>query len=196
MEILKRKVKALSLKRLEEGSIGFMTVEEDRVWFNVLGDPEVLKEIVKNVVAKGNTVEFEFNNGVVGNLKLIEAAPEKEGFEMTTFEDLLTVAHEIFDQGFEIKTEMISVDYEKSQALFKAWVIIPQMEVEIKGGKSIFVARRVFMGHGDAQGITNDKIKLHFIRMAETRAIVRALRWATNNAAVAVEETEEAPHPQ
>jgi len=36
-------------------------------------------------------------------------------------------------------------------------------------------------------------IKPHFMRMAETRAIARALRWATNNAKVAVEETEEKP---
>ena len=35
-------------------------------------------------------------------------------------------------------------------------------------------------------------VEKHWVRMAETRAIVRALRWATNNAAVAVEETEEA----
>ena len=34
-------------------------------------------------------------------------------------------------------------------------------------------------------------IKPHFIRMAETRAIARALRWATNNAKVAEEETTE-----
>ncbi len=190
MEILKRKVKALSLKRLESGQIGFLTTApgEDNVWYNISGETEALKEMIKNVVTKGNTVEFEFNNGVVGSLKLIEKAPEGEGFEMTNFEDLLTAAHKDFDKKFDIETEMLSVDYEKKQALFRA-------KVSIYHGDGI-LETRIFTGHGDAEGITNDKIKLHFIRMAETRAIVRALRWATNNAKVAVEETEEAPHPQ
>jgi hypothetical protein len=33
-------------------------------------------------------------------------------------------------------------------------------------------------------------IRPHYIRMAETRAICRALRWATNNATAAKEECE------
>lgn len=202
MEKIKDKVKCLSLSRLEEGSIGFMRAEKEGVWYNVLGEPEVLKELIKNVVAKGNIIEFEFNNGVVGDLKLIEKAPEKEGFDMTNFEDLLTSAHEKFKGKLNIETEMLSVDYEKKQALFKATVtifedIFERVKVgeveteELKGSSKL-----VFTGHGDAQGIDNKNIQPHFIRMAETRAIVRALRWATNNAAVAVEETEEAPDPK
>ena len=70
------------------------------------------------------------------------------------------------------------MDYEKSQAIFSACVSI-EREGRIE----------LFTGHGDACGITNDTIKPHFIRMAETRAIVRALRFATNNAKVAEEET-------
>ena len=185
MENRKRIIKALSLKRIEEGSIGFLTTaaNEEGTWYNVAGEPEVLKELVKNVIAKGNTIEFEFNNGVVGCLKLIEKAPEKEGNwhdDMTNFEDLLNAAHDKFKEiGFDIRTEMISMDYEKKQAVFKA---------EVTVGKGVIT--NVFTGHGDSEGIGSEMIKPHFIRMAETRAIARALRWATNNAAVAKEETE------
>ena len=52
---------------------------------------------------------------------------------------------------------------------------------------------QVFEAHGDAtvDNIGTDYVKPHFIRRAETRAIARGLRLLTNNAKVAVEETEE-----
>ena len=176
-------IKALSLKRIEEGSIGFMTTEEDGKWFNVTGETEALQEMVKNVIAKGNKIEFEINNGVVGSLKLIEKAPEKEknwADDMTNFEDLLDRAHEMFPNRLNIKTEMLSVDYEKKRAIFNASVSIEHAEED----KNAEGCKRtsVFTGHGDSEGISSEMIKPHFIRMAETRAIVRALRWYTNNA--------------
>ncbi len=92
--------------------------------------------------------------------------------DIVTFEKLLTNAHEL-KAPFSIKTEMLTIDLEKKYALFKARVIVD--------GKS--VCERVYEGHGDAtsENVTGEKIKIHFIRMAETRAIVRALRWYTNN---------------
>jgi len=92
--------------------------------------------------------------------------------EMVTFEDLLTKAHDL-KAPFSIKTEMLAVDLEKKYALFKAIVDVTGKE----GFKSSFT------GHGDAtmENVTGEFIKPHFIRMAETRAIVRALRWYTNN---------------
>ncbi len=93
--------------------------------------------------------------------------------EMVTFEDLLTKAHSLSD-GFSIKTEMLAIDLEKKYALFKATVIV---------GITKKFLERVFEGHGDAtsDNVKGEHIKPHFIRMAETRAIVRALRWYTNN---------------
>lgn len=92
--------------------------------------------------------------------------------DMVTFEDLLTKAHDL-KTPFSIKTEMLAVDLEKKYALFKAEVIV----------KADGVQEKIFQGHGDAteQNVTGEFIKPHFIRMAETRAIVRALRWYTNN---------------
>ena len=192
MEKIERKVKALSLGRIEEGSIGFLTTDpdEDGLWRNIAGETEVLKTMAKDVLAKGNRIQFEYNNGVVGSITLIEKAKKEEGNwadDMTNFEDLLNAAHKKFKDRMNIKTELISMDYESKQALFSACVSLEDWE---KNEDNMLERRiRVFTGHGDAEGITNDKIQPHFIRMAETRAIARALRFATNNAKVAVEET-------
>jgi len=75
------------------------------------------------------------------------------------------------------------MDYTEKQAVFRAEVSIEYDNDKIE----------IFSAHGDAEGIGSEMIKPHFMRMAETRAIARALRWATNNAKVAVEETEEKP---
>jgi len=183
MEKLTRNVKAVSLGRIEDGSIGFLTTQkgEEKLWYNVAGEKEILEELVKNVISKGNTIEFEYNNNVVGSLKLIEKAKEEKkswADDMTNFEDLLSDMHNKFKGSFSIKTELISVDYEKSQAIFSAAV-----SVEYENRTTVFT------GHGDAEGIKSENIKPHFIRMAETRAVARALRFATNNAKVSKEET-------
>lgn len=184
MEKLTRRIKALSLKRIEEGQIGFMTTQEDK-WYNLMGEPVALQELVKNVVSKGNTIEFEYNNGVVGTVTLVQKAPAEESGswadDMTRFEDLLNDAHE---KGLlSVSTEVIAIDVEKKYALFKAKVRIVDMETGIT---------KECEAHGDAtdSNIKGEMIKPHFIRMAETRAVARALRFATNNAKVAVEETQ------
>jgi len=105
--------------------------------------------------------------------------PSKEGKksfdDMVKLEDLLSDAHRSFKGKFSVRTEMLSIDLENKYALFKA-------VVEVDG--------RIYEGHGDStkDNVTGDKIKVHFIRMAETRAVARALRWATNNATCAEEE--------
>ena len=97
--------------------------------------------------------------------------------DRVTFETLLTKAHEL-KAKFSIKTEMLAIDLEKKYALFKARVIVSNGEI-IDNERAF----NVFEGHGDATetNVTGEFIKPHFIRMAETRAIVRALRWYTNN---------------
>ena len=106
---------------------------------------------------------------------------KKEGKEgkwtedIVDFEQLLSDAHNKFKDKLSIRTELIHIDWEKKNALFKA---------------SVQVGDLIFEGHGDAtaENVTGDFIKPHYIRMAESRAIVRALRWATNNATCAEEE--------
>jgi len=166
--------------------IGFTLQDNPSKWYNIDGDKDALFDLKKTMISKGNEIEFEFEKGKVRNINLIaKAKTETSGNwadEMTNFEDLLTAAHE---RGIiSIHTELIQIDPAKKFAVFKATAkgFMPD-EQESRVGE--------FTGYGDSEGITSDNIKPHWIRMAETRAIVRALRWYTNNASVAVEETSE-----
>ena len=100
------------------------------------------------------------------------------GDERPLFRDLLDRA---IGQGLRsVKTECIA--YERGQdrhAFFEA-VVSMQME----DGKT-----EEFFGHGDSDDENTDPmIRPHYLRMAETRAIARALRWATNEGRTCVEE--------
>jgi len=162
-----------------EGSlqIGFVV---EKHWYNISGEETDLKNLLKAIIIKGNEVKFDLTDNKVSNLILLKTVKveDKKFDDDTNFESLLDSAHRKFGDKLNIKTELISVDYEKKQAIFSASVSIEYSENNI----------RVFTSHGDAEGIKSDLIKPHFIRMAETRAIARALRWATNNAKTAEEE--------
>ena len=87
---------------------------------------------------------------------------------------LLHIAHKMGLVGIE--TEHISLD--PTCIIFKA-------TVTMKVGK----VTKIFTGYGDAdKGNVNDRIAQHYIRMAETRAINRALRLATNIGMTSEEE--------
>lgn len=107
---------------------------------------------------------------------------------------LLDVAHKSGLQ--EIRTELVS--FENGLAIVKARVV---MAHEDNKGQP-FV--RTFTAHGDAGIIevikqgklikvsnTNPMVAQHIIRIAETRAINRALRFATNIGMCSVEESGE-----
>ena len=182
--------------------IGFTLTSNTKQWYNVQGEEEVLVELRQKVFQKGTDISFEYDEKTkqVGTIT-VENLPKKEAGDnwaddMTSFEQLLADAHEKFGNRMHIRTEIVKdgngilqIDYEKKRVVFKAQVyILENMMTE----KNLFKEHvRVFEGHGDAEGITNDKIKVHWIRMAETRSICRALRWATNNAKAAIEESEE-----
>ena len=113
----------------------------------------------------------------------IKKKSEKKGNwseDMVKLEELLAAAHTKFPK-LSITTEKIEIDLKQKYALFKAKAYSDRNEL----------TGQVFEAHGDAtnENIELDKVKLHFIRMAESRAIVRALRLLTNNAKVAEEET-------
>lgn len=159
--------------------IGFV-LDGANTWYNIPGDQEVLTEIQK-LIKKGNEIDFEYDQEVKGisNVTVLTES-KKEGNwaeDMTNFEDLLSAAHKA--GLISITTEMMDIDVEKQFVIFKA---------TITGRINETIG--TFTGYGDAEGISNEKIKIHWIRMAETRSIVRALRWYTNNASVAEEETD------
>ena len=170
--------------------IGF-TIQEKDMWFNIPGKQEELDLILKDIIVKGNKISFDLTGKDISNLTLLEKGKVEEksnwADDMVTFGTLLDKAHKMSDEskgGLNIETDVIRsgdgspmINVENKFAVFKAVV---------------YLNGRTFTGHGDAtsENIDNPLISKHIFRMAETRAIVRALRFATNDARCAVEETE------
>jgi len=99
-----------------------------------------------------------------------------QGKEFVLFEGLLDEAHK---KGLsKIETEMDERSNEK-QVIFKAIVELKDKEGNIN----------TFTGWGDADNDNvNEMVKKHKLRMAETRAIARALRFATNIGMCSIDE--------
>ena len=102
---------------------------------------------------------------------------DNPGDERPLFRDLLSRAH---NMGLtHIKTKAISISNPpERRAVFKATVTMRTEDGLLD-----------FVGHGDRDDKnTHALIAPHYIRMAETRAIARALRWATNEGRTCAEE--------
>lgn len=163
-------------KQIEAFNLDTNQVRIEEEWFQVVGDAA---KFLKNIKVGQATVGFD-DDGQVVFLKSQEDKPQptnqnthKFEDDMVSFEELLTDAYKK-KEDFSIKTEMLQLDPEKRFALFKA---------------RITAGDKTFEGHGDAtEENVKGMISQHYIRMAETRAIVRALRWYTNNAKCAKEE--------
>ena len=204
MDKLIRTIGKVSKKFLDSGSIGFSTEEDGPAkWYNIKGDPETIAGFADEMLNQGNVVEFEYDGKVATNFTLKEKVKQKEkswADDMTNLDDLLDAAHK---KGLiSIKTEIIQIDVEKKFAVFKATVkgiMASKVYVMDKEDKMHLETEEIvgeFTGTGDAENIKAQEVGLAWIRMAETRSIVRALRWYTNNAAVAVEETGESSEKQ
>jgi hypothetical protein len=149
-------------------------------WYNVLGSTAeaVNKLFNKDMYWKGNTVKVEVddleNRTILKFISLIDSAkPDRQDSDIVNLETLLNDAH---SKGIKsIHSDMIAHNDEKKSAIFKVSVTMQD--------------DKVFEAHGDADQVnTGTNIKDAYIRMAESRALVRALRWATNNAGTAEEE--------
>jgi len=106
-----------------------------------------------------------------------------QGKDFITHRGLLAIAHE---KGLHsIETELIT-EPTADIIVFKATAII-----------NTGVHEKKFTGYGDAsKSNVNANIAPHMIRMAETRAVNRALRLATNVGMCSAEETKEEDNPQ
>jgi len=189
MEQTKKKIiiEAMSLARLS-----FLA---DKIWYNpfegMTAEQKTKTESLYKTLDKGDEIELYLGGTLYWDINLVKKGEgEKKSWadDMTNLKTLLDTAHK---KGLvSITTEMISVDWEKKNALFKARVLMIN-------GKDI-TKQKSFEGYGDStqENIDSDKVKLSWIRMAESRAIVRALRWATNNASVAEEELDTGNHEE
>jgi hypothetical protein len=103
------------------------------------------------------------------------------GKQFCTYAGLLDLAHKT---GLnKIETEMLECDKDSTGIV---QFVIFKARVTMKDDNG---AESSYEGTGDAtQFNVNSMIKQHIIRMAETRAIARALRSATNTGMAAFEE--------
>jgi len=156
----------------------------DEIWYNI--NPNLSEDFKKSAIDmigkinSGDTIELtaDFQKRLFNTIVLKKKSEKKNwAEEMTNMESLLNAAHNKL-KHFSIRTEKIEIDLEKKYALFKSTLKCSIGEFE---------------AHGDvtADNIDSEKVQKHWIRMAESRAIVRVLRFATNDTRCAEEETEQ-----
>ncbi len=164
---------------------GLMFEDEPDVWYNPDSESPELKQIVLSV-KRGSTVELQVDDQRnFYDIKVIEHGVDNNNYQKSnssvsddhivmlqgkkfiTHAGLLDKAHKIGLKG--ISTEMVSSD--GGFFVFKATVYIDN-----KGGNA-----KLFSAYGDAgPDSVGRNILPHALRMAETRAVNRALRFATN----------------
>lgn len=164
----KGRVKGLVTARSEQySSIKIKTEKGEEAWINNIPEEYLAK------YTTGSKVELEVqqkNN----KLEFLEEVSYEEPEETQTFSSYLDKAHKMGIK--EIKTEIIEYNPAEQRAVFKA-------VVKLQDG-------RTFTGYGDAsQENTTTHMQRHFLRFAETRAIARALRFATNEGRIKTGES-------
>lgn len=141
----------------------------------------------QEAVKKNQPVAPSANQAQVAEIpeKYQKYVKELQGKQFITHAGLLAIAH---DTGLmSIKTEIVEVDMKEEHAIVKATAT---MRVPEEKDSKIYHAKE-FTGIGDAtQKNTSDLVKKHFVRMAETRAVARALRLATNVGLTSLEEVD------
>ena len=151
---------------------------------------EKFKETIKKIGLKEDVILKELTSEEASILidelqKLVpQESTKKSSFkdrmeDYIDFETLLKEAHKKFKDRLNITTELVTA--QDKTILFKA-------TITIRGnGKK----EQVFTAYGDATDENvNTMVKPHKIRVAETRAVVRSLRFALGVGMTAKEEVE------
>ena len=187
----KKPSRIAKISYVAKGGQGGFKIEGDESWFNPANEEAkgfvhaelVGKEVEIFTETEGSTDFISVVCLDTPPAEVKSAGPKpippkpksmQQKIDEVKFETLLDKAHE---KGLKaIRTSLLHFDAEKMIAVFKAEVIDSE--------------DNIFVGHGDVidNNIDQEKIKKHWIRMAETRAIVRALKLMTNNAECSEEE--------
>ena len=152
-------------------------------------------------------VGFEVRLDVIGNkIEVLEVISDKvekkksapgslaDKLEKVNYKTIMNEAHRIGLQSTKVELVTELTDMSKKQACFKATVTIARKT--INEDKSEEIQYQVFEDYGEACGletkdggnIDSKQIRSAYIRMASTRALVRALKQACNNMETAEEE--------
>lgn len=191
-ETVKFYVDNLSRKTL---GIKSTEAEYNGAWFNYGGLDREGTDMILSVLKKGSFVELEINEGKYTKILRVEPpeanAPahstpveKKGGFldDYVTFPELLEQLSRETDGKFCIETKLIHHDAQNKVAVVHAQVKGEFGTVarnKLVGDKVVVVEEpnaRWATGHGDCDNENGGMVKIHYVRMAETRAIARALR--------------------
>ncbi len=154
-------------------------------WFNLIGTAEGIQKTIEGL-GRGDALKVEYHvdkdtgRNIIDSMSLVEKAREETDREdMVDFGTLLKIAHEKGLAG--ICTRPLTIDTKEEIAIFEATSTFKN-----ENGSASYTA------HGDAMprvkgNIQNDNIRGHYIRLAETRAVARTLRFALG-ASVSKEE--------
>lgn len=147
---------------------------KDKVKMTIYGNPEKIMFIKKaGTFTTKKAAKTDTDKKALGYVYL-------NGKWYATLEVLLNKIHKLYPGRHRILTKPIKLDMENKSAVFSATVQIIDDEGKIMSE---------YNGIGDADKTNlNSQMQTAFIRMAETRSIVRALRWATNIAETAYDE--------
>lgn len=167
----------------------------EKTWFNlIMGKIPENKVMLENIRTqlKGAEVEFENRLGTCVDFKILKVASKteekpsfKDQLDKVNYKTLMAEAHKIGLISTKVELCPELSNFEKKTATFKATVVICRDKQE-----------QTFEDFGEACGLTpveggnidQESIRCAWIRMGSTRALVRALRQATNNMEVAAEE--------
>jgi len=145
---------------------------------------EIKLDLNKNFIIFMKKITSNSNNSV-DNTKSSVLTKKELGYVYlngkwyATFEVLLNKAHELYNNNFSIKSEMLEHNSQDKLAIFKTTI-----KIITKDGNICY-----YQATGDAMPSNlGPMVKNAYIRMAETRSIVRALRLATNIAEASIEE--------
>jgi len=194
-DIVKVVISAISTNK-----VSFKT--DDDTWYNYSGDDkDGMREHLKGV-EWGSLVEINIPGGVVGTYDSVNVleGPSKEYkvnnpksspksvVDMPRFDDVLNNFIKKFPT-YEKITELVAYDMKEKWAIAKCIIKIP-IESKDKGFEGVEYRRIEAFGDASLDNIKNTGVAKHFIRMAETRAFGRAMRFIMGESTVA-EECEE-----
>lgn len=159
------------------GIKGKIRPDAESVWFNYGGvDPEGIKNKLVDIRG-GDTVVLIMNKDRYVELKHVpNNNPQEEKDEYSTLPQLLAKLKKETEGQFSIETTPLDINMKDGYAVFKAQVRGVFGIAKNDKGENVLNARWATC-HGDAtQANTTAIIGKHFVRMAESRAIARALR--------------------
>ena len=163
----------------------YYTKLEDNKEYNIEYDDETdIALYIKPVDNTKSVTSFNENKPAPSNVTLSDKEKKEKGYVLlqgkwyATYKVLLDTAHSLYHNNFSVQTEIIEIDKDKKFALVQAIV-------NIRTATGI----QTFSSYGDADPSNlASNMQSAYIRMADTRAVCRALRLATNIADTSLEE--------